>query len=94
MRRDWELVLSHEFSQHSSGELGWSAEWRKHKLTASEVRSRGRAWRLYACESFCDTAAWRFSGLEAHDEFTLARTFRRIRREWFARSIESGPVLI
>ena len=33
-----------------------------------------RRWREYCCESFCDTAAWLYSGLERHREFTLART--------------------
>ena len=94
VRRDWERTIARELGKHAQGELGWSAERRKQKLTAAEVRRRGKGWRLYACESFCDTAAWCFAGLETHDEFSLARTFRRIRRGWFARHIESGPVMI
>jgi hypothetical protein len=79
-RRDWERLLQHDTS---GGELGWSAEWRKAKLTPHHMRMRSLAWRRYACESFCDTAAWLYSGLRAHDEFTLALPHRRKRRIWF-----------
>jgi len=94
LRRDWERRLAREFDQHAAGELGWSAERRKNRLTPGDVRGRARRWRLYACESFCDTAAWRFSGVRKHDEFTLAARFCRLRRNWFQRHIESGSVLI
>jgi hypothetical protein len=94
LRWDWERVLAREFDQHASGELGWSAEWRKNRLTSGDVLGRVRRWRLYACESFCDTAAWRFAGVRDHDEFTLAARFRGSRRAWFARHIESSRVLI
>jgi hypothetical protein len=88
-RRDWEQVLAEELAQHARGELGWSAEWRKHKLTARDPQRRSQVWRQYTCESFCDTSAWRFSGLRSHDEFTLAVRFRRRRGDWFERQIES-----
>jgi hypothetical protein len=94
LRRDWEKTLARELAQHAKGELGWSAERRKNGLASSDVRSRARAWRQYACESFCDTAAWRFARLRDHDEFTLAARFRRSRRAWFEANIESRTVLI
>jgi hypothetical protein len=94
VRRDWEQTLVREFRQHAIGELGWSAERRKNKLTSSHVRDRARPWRLYACESFCDTAAWRFANVPQHQEFTLAARFCRLRRAWFERHIESRTVLI
>jgi hypothetical protein len=94
VRRGWERVLAGELAHHARGELGWSAEWRKHKLTAGDVRRRSPAWRRYACESFCDTSAWRFSGLKSHGEFTLAAQFRRRRRAWFERQIESRVLLV
>ena len=93
-RRDWESILTREFDRRARGELGWSAERRKLRLTEAEVRGRARAWRLYACESFCDTAAWRFAGLSTHEEFSLAEAFCRVRREWFERHAASGPVRI
>ena len=86
-RRSWEEVLSSEISGHVSGELGWSAEWRKEKLKAADVRRRSPAWRRYACESFCDTSAWLYAGLRRHDEFTLASAARRRRKRWFAARI-------
>jgi hypothetical protein len=94
VRRDWERTLERELKGRARGELGWSAERRKSRLAAKAVQARGSAWRLYACESFCDTAAWRFAGLDWHAEFTLAARFRRARGEWFQRYIEPGPVMI
>jgi hypothetical protein len=83
-RRSWEGVLSAELAVRARGELGWSAEWRKNKLSRADVRGRKPAWRRYVCESFCDTSAWLFTGLRGHDEYTLAAGPRRIRRSWFA----------
>ena len=82
-RRSWEGVLATELASRARGELGWSAEWRKNKLTRSDIRGRTPGWRRYVCESFCDTSAWLCSGLRLHDEFTLAAGPRRIRRRWF-----------
>ena len=83
VRREWERILASEISRRAAGELGWSAEWRKARLTRTDIRRRTRAWREYACESFCDSAAWLFVGLAGHDEFTLALRYRRPRERWF-----------
>ena len=80
-RRSWELVVHAEFPDR--GDLGWSAEWRKRKLRLRDAAERNDAWRLYACESFCDTAGWLYSGVRRHEEFTLAAGLRRKRRAWF-----------
>ncbi len=82
-RAAWEHLLASEMRKHVKGELGWSAEWRKEILTLADPRLRTPKWRRYACESFCDTAAWMFAGLSAHDEFTLAAAARPPRRHWF-----------
>jgi len=82
-RRAWEDLLCAELEGHARGELGWSAEWRKRALAAPDRDRRTRRWREYVCESFCDTAAWMFSGVRSHVEFTLARRFRERRRRWF-----------
>src|SRR5271169_1182133 len=66
-RRDWEKFLA---TEKSTGELGWSAEWRKLKLKKSDASRRSPSWRRYACEAFCDSAAWLYSELKRHDEFT------------------------
>ena len=94
VRREWELVLEAELARGDRGELGWSAEWRKKKLSASVISLRTTAWRRYVCESFCDTAAWMFAGLADHDEFTLPVRARRRRHAWFARNFSSTPVRI
>jgi hypothetical protein len=92
-RRSWEDVLAKEFTVRARGEMGWSAEWRKNKLRHSDVRGRTPRWRRYACESFCDTAAWLYAGLRRHGEYTLAMDSRRIRRSWFADRLLRRPPL-
>lgn len=83
-RRSWADVLAAEFAARARGELGWSSEWRKNKLTRADVRGRKPAWRRYTCESFCDTAAWLYARAPRHEEYTLAAAPRRTRRRWFA----------
>jgi hypothetical protein len=90
-RLSWETVILHETTQ---GELGWSAEWRKARLREKDKEERTRSWRHYVCESFCDTAAWLYAGIETHDEFTLAGRARARRMGWFREYIGSGPVSI
>jgi hypothetical protein len=83
-RRAYEDLLRREMLRGARGELGWSAEWRKRELAGADCEARSRRWREYACESFCDTAAWLYSGVRGHAEFTLAGRFREDRRRWFA----------
>lgn len=82
-RQEWEQVLRNEWARRAAGELGWSAEWRKRRLSALDGAQRSRRWRDYACESFCDTAAWVYAGDGGHPEFTLKPRFRADRRAWF-----------
>jgi hypothetical protein len=94
-RLAWEQVLARELRERVKGELGWSAEWRKEMLTRADARLRTPKWRRYACESFCDSAAWTYAGLRAHDEFTLAAASRRLRRRWFTKQFSAGrPVTV
>jgi hypothetical protein len=93
-RHAYERVLAAEISLGARGELGWSAEWRKAALTRREISARTRRWREYCCESFCDTAAWIYSGISAHEEFTLAARFRLRRRTWFLDTIGAGHLSI
>jgi hypothetical protein len=81
-------------SERTPGELGWSAEWRKNALAASDIEDSTRRWREYCCESFCDTAACLYSGLKRHPEFTLAGNLRRKRAEWFEHTLGGGPLSI
>ena len=93
-RLSWEALVRAEWHRGARGELGWSAEWRKNALSPSDVARRSPAWRLYCSESFCDTAAWIYSGLPRHPEFTLAANFRRARRRWFLVTIETTRISI
>lgn len=96
-RNAYSDVLREEFRRGARGELGWSAEYRKLDL-ARACRRNAVAdhpkWREYVCESFCDTAAWRYTGLSDHDEFTLANRFRRTRERWFTEAIGNAPIAI
>jgi hypothetical protein len=85
-RISYERVLGRELRDGVPGELGWSAEWRKEALGREDRRLRSRRWREYACESFCDTAAWLYSGSGRHGEYTLPAPARQARRAWFAQS--------
>ena len=82
-RQNWEQVLYGELARRARGELGWSAEWRKLRLTVADASGRSRRWREYACESFCDTAAWVYAVDGGHPEFTLREQFQGTRRDWF-----------
>jgi hypothetical protein len=81
VRWSWEDLLRREGS--ARGEAGWSAEWRRRDLKPSDSMDRTRRWREYCCESFCDTAAWVFTGAE--NEVTLAKRHLRARKLWFSR---------
>jgi hypothetical protein len=81
-RWEYEELLRAEFQLRAQGELGWSAEGRKQALTREDWEGRSRRWREYVCESFCDSAAWLWCGLDHHSEFRLADKFRRIRSAW------------
>ena len=93
-RRSYGDLLHDEMRVRARGELGWSAEWRKNALSAGDPVLRSPLWRDYCCDSFCDTAAWLYSGLRGHPEFTLARRFRERRRTWFDKTLEIGQLSI
>jgi hypothetical protein len=93
-RHAFEELLRREYRAGARGELGWSAESRKRELTAGDIRLRSRRWREYCCESFCDTAAWQYSGVENHEEFTLPALFRQRRRVWFRKTIAARGLSI
>lgn len=86
VRASYHSLLLREWKQRARGELGWSAELRKSRLSRRSPSAAARhreTWRDYACESFCDTAAWLYSGLRRHPEFTLAIRHRKRRADWF-----------
>ena len=93
-RLSYEELLAKELRRGARGELGWSAQWRKRKLSLRHASERTRRWREYCCESFCDTAAWRYAGVSRHSEFTLATDARERRRRWFTRTGLDGGISI
>jgi hypothetical protein len=93
-RKSWEALLAGEMARGARGELGWSAEVRKEKLTARDMENRTRAWREYCCESFCDSGASNVLETRNHDEFTLAERFREKRRKWLSDIIQSEEELV
>lgn len=92
LRWSWEELLRAELDRGVAGELGWSAEWRKNRLHPAGPGRRTPAWRRYACESFCDSAAWLYSELSRHEEFTLPRRDRNPRRRWFELKLATQPI--
>lgn len=94
-RLSWEQLLESELRAGVRGELGWSSEWRKARLTRRDRSRRTPRWRRYVCESFCDSAAWLFAGLARHAEFTLPAVWRRRRKACFRRIFPaSAPIPI
>lgn len=93
-RRSYEDLVRSETAVRARGELGWPAELVKNCLTERDIKLRSQRWREYACESFCDTAAWLYSGLGSHDEWSLAPRYRLRRRKWFEALIEEGPLVL
>lgn len=81
-RRRWEQLLLEERREHARGETGWSSEWRKEALAGRKLNVHSRLWREYLAESFCDSGARCYSGVESHPEFTLAPRFLLRRRRW------------
>jgi hypothetical protein len=86
---------------HARGELGWFAESRKSALPYTAPRASYDPqlcsliqWREYLCESFCDTAAWLYSGVRRHGEFTLRGRYRKRRAEWFHETFGNGEISI
>jgi len=85
-RAAWGALLKSEWQTRARGEAGWSAEWRKKKLSPSDIAGRTRSWREYCCESFCDTAACVYAPNGDRSEVTLSRTRLRARTSWFAQT--------
>lgn len=93
-RQTYESVIAEEVSERARGELGWSAQVLKNKLTPEDLVRRTRKWRDYACESFCDTAAWMYSAAAGHEEWTLASGRRQNRARVLRDLLSGAPVSI
>jgi hypothetical protein len=94
LRAAYEELIWSEMERGARGELGWSAESMKIKLTEEDRVNRTRRWKDYLCESFCDTAGWLFGARRHYSERTLAKTFRDSRRKWFREKLLHRPLSI
>ncbi|MBC7928324.1 MAG: hypothetical protein H7039_22005 [Bryobacteraceae bacterium] len=94
LRESYELMILSEIQASTRGELGWSAESLKIKLSAQEIATRNRKWKDYLCESFCDTGGWLYGTATRYSEMTLDRASRDLRRAWIRENIETRPITI
>ncbi len=84
LRCAFAALLHKELQEGARGELGESAGIKKQKLASGKCqKAMGRIWRDYVCESFCDTAAWLYSGCVQAPEYQLATRWKALRRGWF-----------
>jgi hypothetical protein len=90
VRAEFAALLHKEQARGSRGVLGESSAAHKERLAEDEPEQNSRAWRNYVCESFCDTAAWLYSGRPQGAAFTLSNGWRRKRAQWFAATFEAG----
>jgi hypothetical protein len=79
VRQSFTGLLDRERKRRTRGELGESA-------AAKKISG---AWKDYVCESFCDTAAWMYAGVDSSPEFTLAAKWRNQRKAWFESNFET-----
>jgi hypothetical protein len=94
LRASYEETVAAEFERGARGELGWSSESLKVKITEFDCAERSRRWKDYVCESFCDTAGWLFGSARPYSEMTLARRHRDLRRRWFQENLSARPLSI
>jgi hypothetical protein len=87
LRESYSKLIAGEMHSGVRGELGWSAESMKLKLTPEDLAEHSRRWKDYACESFCDTAGWYFGTSRRYSEMTLGREPRRCRIRWVRQNL-------
>jgi hypothetical protein len=84
LRDLYRQVLADEQACHARGEIGESSSVAKSRLPDSaKFPANLPLARHYACESFCDTAAWLYSGVNSHPQFKLAARWRERRKSYF-----------
>ena len=81
VRRQFSDLLRNEVRAGARGELGESAGVQKARLKSSTRDVSPSLWRNYICESFCDSAAWFYTGIAFADS-RLAGRWRDRRRRW------------
>jgi hypothetical protein len=89
-RRDFNALLLRERLRRARGELGESSSFKKEQLADDDCINNSRSWRDYVCESFCDTAAWLYSGDPKRVAVSLSKRWQLRRADWFATTFETG----
>jgi hypothetical protein len=82
-RAEYDSLLRTELTASAAGELGESSSVAKQEHVSRGFALGGNFWKHYVCESFCDTGAWLFSGVDEHRCFRLAAKWRIRRASWF-----------
>jgi len=91
-RASYDRLIREELRARARGELGWSAQ---HLKAALKTTGQHRSWRVYICESFCDTAAYLYAECDHHhQEFTLSKKWRTRRETWFRESFANRVLSI
>jgi hypothetical protein len=91
MRDEYSQLLLRETARNGRGELGESSLVKKAELRRHGESSPSSAlWRDYICESFCDSAAYIFTGAPVHAGLKLATRWTAIRRDWFEGNLHHG----
>jgi hypothetical protein len=90
LRREFEALLRREQSHRARGALGESSALKKDRLAGDAAERNSRAWRDYVCESFCDTAAWLYSGKRPAAAATLSHRWSAQRARWFTAAFSNG----
>jgi hypothetical protein len=92
IRDDFSRMILAEVNGHARGELGESSGTFKEAVLHRKEGPGSRAWKYYVCESFCDTAAWFFSGVGQHQQFQLDQRWTKRRAQWFRSNVERYTV--
>ncbi len=85
-RAEFGQILSRERKSKAKGELGESSEARK----AQRPEPGSALWKDYACESFCDTAAFFYSGVNRCSTTALSDPWLSRRKRWFDLTFAAG----
>ena len=87
-REQYGALLHHERQRRARGELGESSEVQQTLLSIG-IEFHPKWCRDYVCESFCDTAAWIYTGFR-HGSSRLRPRWRERRRNWFTSVFADG----
>ncbi len=83
LRAEYMGIVRAELAAGAKGEVGESAEGWKADVVEQGDGCKDGALRNYVCESFCDTAAWLYSGVRRNGEVRLGVGWRKVRGIWF-----------